>query len=219
MATQRAEVDTSRPFRSVKEAVAIFGERFQAGGGVQSQKAGAMTMREPSPPPKPAIISPSPSSSNSFSSLPQMSQEGHQADLVSSVRRLEAELDETRRELMLLKERESEMEVVVASLNTELHKYMSETAEPAEAGKVAKKTSLAAEMDSRRHGKGRAGESSVSSAFSPTMAQLLSLGELDEGFSGMKGMKRTVRKQKPIIPLLSGAFSRKKVASACHSWI
>ncbi|KAA8545479.1 hypothetical protein F0562_020263 [Nyssa sinensis] len=107
-------VDTSRPFTSVKEAVAIFGERFLV-GGIYSPK--------PSPFPKQETswkFSPSPK---------KMTKDDGDHTVAETLKKLEAELEETKTELKLLKERESETEVALASLNAELHKNMSKLAQ------------------------------------------------------------------------------------------
>ena len=105
------------------------------------------------------------------------------------MKKLEAELEETKAEVRLLKERESETEVALASLNAELHKNMSRIAQ-AEAAAAAKAVAL------RREGP------------FPTLAQILRLSEKPGGRKS-KEMEKKMKK-KPIIPLVSDFFSWKK---------
>ncbi|XP_076935665.1 uncharacterized protein LOC143602453 [Bidens hawaiensis] len=103
-----ANVDTSSAFRSVKEAVEIFGERFLTG---------EIFLPSPKPPftlPKQETPSWKSTHTSQRSPPPPL--------LVNSLKKLESELEETKKELKLLKERESETEAVLASLNAELHK-------------------------------------------------------------------------------------------------
>nr|KYP63206.1 hypothetical protein KK1_017773 [Cajanus cajan] len=122
-------VDTSRPFTSVKEAVAIFGERLLL-GEIYSPKPFSPDMYTPTTKREPSWrLSPPPENSNND-------------HLVDVIKKLEAELEQTKMELKLLKERGSETEVALATLNAELHKNMSKLAqaEAAAAGKAAAAT-------------------------------------------------------------------------------
>ncbi|KAK9060254.1 hypothetical protein SSX86_020958 [Deinandra increscens subsp. villosa] len=128
-----ANVDTSRAFRSVKEAVEVFGERFLTG---------EIFLPSPKPPftlPKQETSSWKSTQSSQISwkscSSPRETEESPVL-LVNSLKKLESELEETKRELKLLKERESETEVALASLNAELHKNMSKIAKAEAAEKV-----------------------------------------------------------------------------------
>ncbi|RVW70930.1 WEB family protein At1g75720 [Vitis riparia] len=176
-----SSVDTSRPFRSVKEAVAIFGERLLA-GELHSPKP--FYYKHESPPRTPQAII------RYDDRELKDNENGEKHGLVSTVKKLEAELEETKVELRLLKERESETEVALASLNAELHKNMSRMAQ-AEAAAAAKAVALR-----RREGP------------SPTLAQILSLSERP-GRRNQKERQKKMKK-KPIIPLVSDLFSWKK---------
>ena len=121
-----SNIDTSRPYRSVKEAVAVFGERLLVG---------EIYTRKPyiySHPPSQEITWYPPSPQN-------RKEDDHQQGVLDALKKLEAELEETKTELKLLKERESETEIALASLNAELHKNMSKlaVAEAAEAKRAA----------------------------------------------------------------------------------
>ncbi|KAI8003205.1 hypothetical protein LOK49_LG08G02801 [Camellia lanceoleosa] len=104
-------VDTSRPFTSVKEVVAIFGKKLLTSKLYSSPK--------PFSNPKQWNFSPTKT---------QESDEEEQKTLAETLNRLELELKETKTKLKLLKERESETEVALASLNAKLYKNMSKMA-------------------------------------------------------------------------------------------
>lgn len=173
-----SNVDTSRAFRSVKEAVEVFGERFLTGEIFL-------------PSPKPPFTLPkqeTPSSKSTHSSQTSWkscssSQEIEEEPLslhVKSLKKLESELEETKKELKLLKDRESETEVALASLNAELHKNMSKIAKAEAAEKAAVLRS------------------------SPSLAPMIN------GGGGKKTKDKKVVKKKPIIPLLGDLFSKRR---------
>ncbi|KAK3028250.1 hypothetical protein RJ639_037584 [Escallonia herrerae] len=172
----RSNVDTSRPFRSVKEAVAVFGDRILT-GEIYSPKPFTFSKQGTSP---------------TFSPSPQIFRDRDDPPLEETLKKLEAELEETKTELKLLKERESETEVALASLNAELHKNMSKMAK-AEAAAAAKAAVTRVES-------------------SPTLAQILSVAEKEVFLYG-EGRKKE-KKKKPIIPLVGDLFRWKKGSSA-----
>ncbi|KAG9444097.1 hypothetical protein H6P81_015437 [Aristolochia fimbriata] len=204
--SSRSEVDTSRPFRSVKEAVAVFGERILAVAGdfpAHKQNNEAVTLE------RRAWKS---SSSASFASSPQIKQEEDESAMMDSIRKLEAELEETRRELKLLKERESETEIAVASLNAELHMSMSKLAraEAAEAAKaVTRSIGLGFGGKHEIVEEGKKVNPDLSLKQSQCLAEILSLGE-KEGFFGTPKRGKKTSKKKPIVPLIWDIFPRKK---------
>ncbi|CAK8530148.1 unnamed protein product [Lathyrus sativus] len=227
-------VDTSRPFTSVKEAVAIFGERILVG---------EIYSPSPSPTPKPfsfsdtttaaaataSYYSPSVSikrESSSWRSIPsspspspmspiKSSSFNNSETLFDSVKKLEAELEKTKTELKILKERGSETEVALATLNAELHKNMSKLAqaEAEAAGKAASKSVRFESIVER--------ENIHKNSESQTLAHIISLGENDHIFGGKKrnNNNNKIRKQKPIVPLVGDLFlffKRKSSSSTNH---
>ncbi|WVY92335.1 hypothetical protein V8G54_031423 [Vigna mungo] len=193
-------VDTSRPFTSVKEAVAIFGERLLL-GELYSPKpfSSATPVNRPSPSPSP--------------SPPPMKTHQDSGELVDVIRKLEAELEKTKAELKLLKERGSETEVALATLNAQLHKNMSKLAqaEAAAAGKAAAATpSKTVRFEISEDEKNKR-ELVRKKEESGSLGHILSLGENDHLF----GTRKT-RKHKPIIPLVGDFFFRRKSSSTTH---
>ncbi|KAI4296196.1 hypothetical protein L6164_036172 [Bauhinia variegata] len=170
-------VDTSRPFSSVKEAVAIFGERFLAGEIY---------------PPKPFmdITTKQDTHSQMFSPSPMKPKEdndnnNNKSAFSDTLKKLEAELEETKVELKLIKEREGETKVALATLNAELHKNIS---------KLVQADQIRDNNEEKKR------DQLIKD--SQTLAQIMSLGE-NYG-------KRKVMKKKPIIPLVGDLFSKKK---------
>lgn len=101
------------------------------------------------------------------------------------------ELEETKRELNILKERESETEVALASLNAELHKNMSKIAK-VEAEVARKAVAMRSKM---------------------TLRQVLNVGGEDKE-KGIESMylnekKKLMMKKRPVIPLVTDLFTRK----------
>ncbi|XP_022727344.1 WEB family protein At3g51220-like [Durio zibethinus] len=198
-------VDTSRPFRSVKEAIAVFGERLLV-GEIYTPKSYTYSR-----PPSQEITWYSPSRKEDHG------QESNQLQgVLGTLKKLEAELEETKKELKLLKERESETEIALASLNAELHKKMSKLAE-AEAA-AAKRAATTPRAMSFEIGNGediareeeRRRELMKRMENNPTLSQILSIGD-KEGYFEVK-RERKLMKKKPI-PLIGDWLFKKKGSS------
>jgi len=95
-AASRAEVDTSRPFQSVREAVEVFGERRHGGGNGSSNGSRA----------PPAAASPS-------------------SVLLECLKKLEEDLAEAKGEVVELRQRQAQMEVAVSSLSVQFSKGLA----------------------------------------------------------------------------------------------
>ncbi|XP_054804133.1 uncharacterized protein LOC129307253 [Prosopis cineraria] len=235
-------VDTSSAFRSVKEAIAVFGERL-------------LVKEIGSPSPSPALKPIKRENSWRFTSSPvtttaikgeddvSYNYNDHQKNynnnnsngLLETLKKVEAELEETKMELKQLKERENDTEVALATLNAELHKNMSKLAqaEAAAAGKAAGKT---VRFDERLnhykdddHDYVNKGEIVIEEEEvkkkkkkKETLAQILSVGERESYnnnyyYLGEKmGERKMKKKMKPIIPLVGGFFSKKKGSPTNH---
>ncbi|XVF45897.1 hypothetical protein PTKIN_Ptkin02bG0245000 [Pterospermum kingtungense] len=196
----RSNVDTSRPFRSVKEAVAVFGERLLVGEIYT---------------PKTYTYSRPPSQEITWFSRKE-EDEQHQQRVMDALKKLEAELEETKTELKLLKKRESETEIALASLNAELHKNMSKLAvAEAAAARAATSVTPRALNFEMRNGEDIAREEEKRREIlkkmknTPTLSQILSIDE-KEGYFGGKRDQRKLMKKKPIVPLVGDCFFKKK---------
>ncbi|KAK4339894.1 hypothetical protein RND71_041356 [Anisodus tanguticus] len=217
-----SNVDSSRPFRSVKEAVAIFGERFLA-KEIYSPKPFTFPTQE-SPWNNNNYYNYSPRSANSqeivttatswksaSSPSPQDHLNNNDPIVVEALKKLESELEETKMELKLMKARESETEIALASLNAELHKNMSKLAQ-AEAAHTGAMAASKMKINNEDYGNKKR-EMKVRWETSPTLAEMLTIGETDLGLLGKKKEKKKKKKIKPIIPLVGDLFSRKKKSS------
>ncbi|KAI5661615.1 hypothetical protein M9H77_20938 [Catharanthus roseus] len=219
-----SNIDSSRPFRSVKEAVAIFGEKFLA-GEIYAPKRFSFPQQEtpryytPSPSPQQTSWKSFTSPQKSFDSIEQTTS----SPMMETLKKLETELEETKMELKLLKERESETEVALASLNAELHKNMSKLAraEAIAASKVlASSRSINSGVEEIGFGEEQRRRDLIVKSLesSTTLAQVLNAGDLnnhrkvkeEELVLGGRMMKKKMGKKKPIIPLVGDLFSRKK---------
>lgn len=291
---EQHHVDTSRPFSSVKEAVAIFGQRIILPGHTHTvnpkpvsliaRPSISQTAKPVSPIASPSfsqiakpvspIASPSinqtakpvsPTASPSFSQIAKLaspiaspsfshtassqyspwkqrssvpsSPQGPREEFMDVLKKLEAEIMETKTEVKMLKERESETEVALATLNAELHKNMSKMAK-AEADGAGKS---AVAMDKSVSFKETKEKSAVAMAKSvsiketkekgngeeerrkalmkrmqkeyPSLAQILDSNKGDSYGYFAKTTKK--KKKKPIIPLV-GDFIFFKKERACY---
>lgn len=114
-----SEIETSRPFRSVKEAAAAINQ-FQT-----------LACSSPGTPASGA------GSGSGQKSIPVC----YEVSVVESIKRLEMELAEMRQELAFMRRRRSEMEISIASINARFHRSLSKLAE-IEAAQAAERNAI-----------------------------------------------------------------------------
>ncbi|KAJ4756630.1 WEB family protein [Rhynchospora pubera] len=133
------------------------------------------------------------------------------------LRRLELEVAETKKELMALKRRESEMEIALASLNAQLNRNLAKLAE-IEASKEEEISVVMEEKPSkvRSNHWEETVENSVQYEYLPSLAHALSLKDFGDEFGLTR--KRKVQKMKPIVPLVGDIFSRRKSSKENNSF-
>ncbi|WOK97373.1 WEB family protein [Canna indica] len=208
MASERAEVDTRRPFRPVKEAVAVFGDRLLPTNPPLDQKSNSTSILHakplpnspPQPPKQTATSASSSPPSYSFSASHSVPERDDDLTILASLKRLEADMKETRRELLALKERESETAVAVAELNESMAKL--EAANGLEPGEEQE-----SRVRSERWHEEREEDLGVGlMEYLPTLAQAFTFDD----FGGWRKMKRAKKKKKPVVPLIWDIFPKKK---------
>ncbi|XP_074569392.1 uncharacterized protein LOC141826036 [Curcuma longa] len=192
----QGEVDTARPFRSVKEAVAVFGKQQQhfLTGNASSHKANIRPKVDSIPRPihsKPihSSVSSSPNSCRSS-----------ETTAFGFLRKLEAEVEEIKRELIHMKERESETSKAIANLSCQLQNRSSKLEATESALSVDQWQELrAANLEERFE-------------YLPSLREALSIAEMEDQFGRRRQIKLR-KKKKPIVPLVGEIFSRKKRAA------
>ncbi|KAM1023748.1 hypothetical protein ACFX2I_044524 [Malus domestica] len=229
-----AIVDTSRQFNSVKEAVAILGERLLLREMFSSPKppcTNNIVQSRPTTPPSGNLSPPNYEESEEVKNSSDVDREEKVA-VMDTLKKLEAELEETKVELKMLKERESETEVALASLNAELHKNMSKLAraEAAAAAKASNVLQVATTTRSSPNLRENVEERNkrewmIRMEDSTSLAQILNIGTTKKqggagydpvgaGYDhlGGKGEKKPMKK-KPIVPLVQDLLCWRKGSS------
>jgi hypothetical protein len=138
---------------------------------------------------------------------------------MSSIKKLEADVADTRREVVQLRKRGTEMEMAVASLNAQLHRGLSRLAEiEADKASAAARRSIGGDTDVMamvRSERWAEKSGMYSREYLPSFSHALSLGEFDDDDNLPGGRRRKAQKVKPIVPLIgdilfSKSFSRRK---------
>uniref|UniRef100_A0A0A9HA10 Uncharacterized protein n=1 Tax=Arundo donax TaxID=35708 RepID=A0A0A9HA10_ARUDO len=198
-AVSRDEVDTSRPFQSVREAVEVFGVRY-AGGGSSSNASSESSVKLSAPP--------------AASSM-----------MMDCLKKLEADLAEAKGELVQLRQRQSQMVVAVSSLSVQFNKGLP-VFSGLNKGKevVAVGAPVTGEEDdgngqvrSDRWDESRAEEWMANLEYLPSLSEALTikmikndLGERKERkVRSKKAGRKKHKKQKSGISLVGGIFSKK----------
>lgn len=197
---RRAEIDTSRPFQSVREAVEVFGgERCVPGGSSRGSSA----------------------SSSKFSVPPAAS-----PTLLGWLKKLEAELAEARSELVQLKQRQSQMEMAVSSVSVQfansLGIFSVDLSKGKELAVVDRSAMVGAEEE---YGDGRvrsdlwvdasrAEEWMASLEYLPSLSEALSIKMIEDDLRKVKSDKKAKKKQhkkqrKIAVSLVGRIFSKK----------
>ncbi|XP_074587965.1 uncharacterized protein LOC141843845 [Curcuma longa] len=180
MASERSEVDTCSAFCSVKEAVSVLGGRILVGN--------------------PRLQTSDSSSSSSVTRF--LHERDDEVVIFDSLRSLEKELKETKRELLWLKEREAKTEVIIAALKAQLMKNVPESIVVEEARARESPRGVRSE---RWHE-----EKFENIEYLPTLARTFNLRDLeDDVFDRWRKMKAP-KKKKPMIPLIIDIFSKKR---------
>lgn len=188
-AASRAEVDTSRPFQSVREAVEVFGERRHAGGGNGSSNSN-----------RGSASSTSPSSSSV---------------MLECLKKLEEDLAEAKGEVVELRQRQAQMEVAVSSLSVQFSKGLAVYSSLSK-GKEVAVVGGGEEEDSGGHGRvrsdrwdeSRAEEWVASLEYLPSLSEALAIKMVDDDQLGDRKKERKVKKKKK---------SKNKAASASRT--
>ncbi|KAL3651546.1 hypothetical protein CASFOL_004548 [Castilleja foliolosa] len=201
----RSRVDTSRPFRSIKEATVIFDEQ-----------SSIIHTYSPTPFSLPKNETPIFSQSLELESEPSWKHSccSHDTTLVDTVKKLEAELDRTKEQVKVLKRKGYETEVALASLNAELHRRMSKLAwaEAAKAAMAASGVGAAKEEKKKDLIIGK-----TKSCPLPSLAQVLSVDEKESLSIERTKKRKWMKKKKPIIPLFADLFISSKAKGSTNT--
>lgn len=202
----RAEVDTSRPFQSVREAVQVFRERYAVGGNGKSSGSSNSC---------------SESSSVKLSAPPAAT-----AVMLDCLRKLEEDLVEAKGELVELRQRQAQMEVAVSSLSVQFNKGLAVYSGLSKGKEVVVAT--AGEEDgghgrirSDRWDESRAEEWMASLEYLPSLSEALAIKMVEDDLGVRKGKKIKNRaatrnkhkKHKSGISFVGGMFFSKKAKS------
>ncbi|CAL5415986.1 unnamed protein product [Camellia sinensis] len=201
---KRAEIDTTAPFRSVKEAVMLFGERVLA-GEVYANKLKEMQNEIES------------ENGNDTSTLPSVTEELEETKeslqkakeetmvMATCLSSLQEELERTKHELQQLKVREEfekqamEAEIKGVDLIDDLSKEFG-----VKTRKLSNEVGEVLEFQKKRY---------VTFANPPSLAQVMVPPKGDAVvLERHPSLKK--KKKKPLIPLISGIFTMKKKGSS-----
>jgi hypothetical protein len=215
-AASRAEVDTSRPFQSVRHAVEVFGERYTGGGsGSSSSNASSESSVKLGAPPGPA--------SSMVLELDYL-------------KKLEDDLAEAKGELVELRQRQAQMEVAVSSLSVQFSKGLAVFSGLSKGKEVAVVGATAAAIgDEEYNGHGRvrsdrwdesrAEEWMASLEYLPSLSEALAIKMIEDDLGDRKESKaksskmskhasrKKHKKQRSGISLVGGMFFSKKAKS------
>ncbi|KAM7517260.1 hypothetical protein LguiA_006843 [Lonicera macranthoides] len=198
---RKAEIDTSAPFRSVKEAVSLFGEKVLVGEIYATNKIKQM----------------------------QKNASNENGDVPSKVGKVAAELEETKQSLQKAKEESMVMATCLSSLEEELQRTKKELQQlkERESEKQAMETeiehlkfvedSIDIEVKAETSDEGTEFQKKryVTFANPPSLARVIVPPQGDAVLERHPSLRK--KKKKPLIPLIGGLFSRKKSSSQVSS--
>ncbi|CAO2039201.1 unnamed protein product [Urochloa humidicola] len=205
-AASRAEVDTSRPFQSVRQAVEVFGERY-AGGGSGSSIAGSESSVK--------LISAPPAASSSM------------VLELDCLKKLEENLAEAKGELVELRQRQAQMEVAVSNLSVQFNKGLAVFSGLSKGKEVAigeEEYNGHGRVRSDRWDESRAEEWMASLEYLPSLSEALAIKMIEDDMgdrkekkpkknSKNKAARKKHKKQRSGISLVGGMFFSKKAKS------
>ncbi|KAI8548933.1 hypothetical protein RHMOL_Rhmol07G0312000 [Rhododendron molle] len=190
--TKRAEIDTTAPFRSVKEAVMLFGERVLA-GEVYANKHKEMQNNEAS---GNGLVTVTTELEETKENLQKAREES--LVMATCLSTLQQELERTKLELRQLKERESEKQVIVESAEIKHVEFMKDSTS-FDHLKPRARNEGPVEFQKKRY---------VTFANPPSSARVMVPQGDDAILERHPSLKK--KKNKPLIPLIGGIFSKKK---------
>ncbi|KAF8653174.1 hypothetical protein HU200_062623 [Digitaria exilis] len=212
-AASRAEVDTSRPFQSVRQAVEVFGERYtgNGNGSGSSQSSSESSVKLSTPPAASSMILE-----------------------LDCLKKLEEDLAVAKGELVELRQRQAQMEVAVSSLSVQFSKGLavfSGLSKGKELAVVGAAPAAIGDEEYNGHGRvrsdrwdeSRAEEWMVSLEYLPSLSEALAIKMIEDDMgdrkerkaknSKNKAARKKHRKQRSGISLVRGMFFSKKAKS------